>query len=324
MNAKQAKQIPMNEILQRLGLKPAKEIRGELWYSSPFRKEREPSFKINPEKNVWYDFGYGGGGNVLDFIMIFYDITSISAALKQLLEIIGTSQRQQRPNVVPPLPNAAPKSDTIERPKIEKIQSLENRSLIQYLKIRGIERKTAAPYVKEIYYSLMGKEYFALAFPNLSGGYELRNPYFKGTLGKKDISLLVKRKRKEETDANQTAAAVTVFEGFIDFLSALTFYQTCEAKTPVIVLNSVSLKDQAVQKIREMGKSCVYLYLDRDEVGRRIQDDFRQQFGFDTQATQPKGLGITIIDKSELYAGYKDFNDFLVQTQALGSKQEVE
>jgi len=37
-----------------------------------------------------------------------------------------------------------------------------------------------------------------------------------------------------------------------------------------------------------------------------------------------KGLGITIIDKSELYAGYKDFNDFLVQNQALGSKQEVE
>jgi hypothetical protein len=45
----------------------------------------------------------------------------------------------------------------------------------------------------------------------------------------------------------------------------------------------------------------VYLYLDRDSAGRKIQNDFRQQ------------LGVTIIDKSELYDGYKDFNQFLVQ-----------
>ncbi len=124
--------------------------------------------------------------------------TDISTALKQLEEIIGIPRRQQRPTIVPPLPNGAPKSDRIKQPQtclrathrqINKIQDLDNQALIQYLLKRGIERKTAAPYVKEIYYSLMGKEYFALAFPNLSGGYELRNPYFQGTLGKKDISL---------------------------------------------------------------------------------------------------------------------------------------
>ena len=100
----------------------------------------------------------------------------------------------------------------------------------------------------------------------------------------------------------------------MDFLSALTFYRRKEAKTPVIVLNSVHLKDRAVEKIREIGFTKVYLYLDRDSAGRRIQNDFRQQFG----------LGVTIIDKSSLYAGYKDFNDYLVQTKALKSKQEVE
>ena len=84
MIAKAAKQIPLQKILQQLGHKPAKEIHGELWYYSPFRNEKEPSFKINPEKNVWYDFGHGEGGNVLDFIMILYDITDISTALKQL------------------------------------------------------------------------------------------------------------------------------------------------------------------------------------------------------------------------------------------------
>jgi 5S rRNA maturation endonuclease (ribonuclease M5) len=193
------------------------------------------------------------------------------------------------------LPNVTPKSSSIKRPQIEKIQDLENQALIRYLLTRGIERKTAAPYVKEIYYSLIGKRYFALAFPNLSGGYELRNPYFQGTLGKKDISLLVKSQREK------VSTAVTVFEGFMDFLSALTFYQTAEAKTSVIVLNSVHLKETAVKKIKEIGFAKVYLYLDRDFAGRKIQNDFRQQ------------LGVTIIDKSELYDGYKDFNQFLVQ-----------
>jgi len=43
MNAKQAKLIPLPEILERLGHQPVKEIRGELWYYTPFRAEKEPS-----------------------------------------------------------------------------------------------------------------------------------------------------------------------------------------------------------------------------------------------------------------------------------------
>ena len=121
--------------------------------------------------------------------MILYDITDVSTALKQLPEIIGLSRQQQRPTIIaPPLPNVTPKSSSIKQPQIEKIQALENPALIRYLLKRGIERKTVAPYVKEIYYSLRGKKYFALAFPNLSGGYERGHPYFQGTLWKKDIS----------------------------------------------------------------------------------------------------------------------------------------
>jgi len=49
------------------------------------------------------------------------------------------------------------------------------------------------------------------AFPNLSGGYEVRNRYFKGSIGKKDISLLAKRKKTVE-DSEIQPPAVTVFE----------------------------------------------------------------------------------------------------------------
>ena len=84
MNAAQAKQIPMKALLASLGHQPAKERRGELWYLSPFRQESEPSFKINQERNIWYDFGEGEGGNVLDFTMRYYQVNSIAEALSRL------------------------------------------------------------------------------------------------------------------------------------------------------------------------------------------------------------------------------------------------
>jgi DNA primase len=41
----------------------------EVWYFSPFRNEKTASFKIKMSDNVWYDFGDGAGGNVIDFVM---------------------------------------------------------------------------------------------------------------------------------------------------------------------------------------------------------------------------------------------------------------
>jgi len=305
MNAKQAKQIPLMEILHHLGHDPVWEIRKELWYSSPFRQEKEPSFKINPEKNVWFDFGPGEGGNVLDFIMTYYDIHDVATALSLLEELMGSPGQQIRAPFSQPR-KATLETDSDQPPlEIETIQPLQNKALIGYLKQRSIEKQTASPYVKEIYYSLRGKKYFALAFPNVSGGYELRNPYFKGSIGKKDISLLVKRKRGD-SDATESLA-VTVFEGFIDFLSALCFYQVKEAKTAVIVLNSVSFSYRAIEKIKEMGVTQVYLYLDQDDGGKQGIAHFRQHLG----------SRISLKDQSSLYTGYKDFNAFLVQTSIL-------
>jgi hypothetical protein len=37
-----------------------------------------------------------------------------------------------------------------------------------------------------------GRNYFAIGFPNRSGGYEIRNAYFKGCISPKDISVISK------------------------------------------------------------------------------------------------------------------------------------
>ena len=46
------------------------------------------------------------------------------------------------------------------------------------------------PNCKEIRYTLHGKRYFAIGFRNVSGGYEVRNRFFKASLSPKDISLM--------------------------------------------------------------------------------------------------------------------------------------
>jgi DNA primase len=61
MNTQQARRIPLVDILARLGYQPVKEVRSDLWYLSPFRRETEASFNVNVARNVWYDHGEGVG-----------------------------------------------------------------------------------------------------------------------------------------------------------------------------------------------------------------------------------------------------------------------
>ena len=59
-----------------------------------------------------------------------------------------------------------------------------------------------------------GKPYFAIGFPNTAGGYEVRNPFFKGCVAPKDITHI----RQQGVPRNMCY----LFEGFMDYLSFLT------------------------------------------------------------------------------------------------------
>jgi DNA primase len=145
------------------------------------------SFSVNTAHNIWYDFGEGRGGDGIDFIQAYYNLTDVSAALAQLQRLMEQAPVHPKPL---PRPFAKPQSSPLE---VRHIGALKNRALIRYLKQRGISVKTATPYLKEIYYARGSNNYFALAFANESGGYEMRNPYFKGVYGTKAISVIGKR-----------------------------------------------------------------------------------------------------------------------------------
>ena len=49
----------------------------------PFHNEKSPSFSVSPNKQMFYCFGCGEGGNVFSFLMK-YDNLTFSEALKEL------------------------------------------------------------------------------------------------------------------------------------------------------------------------------------------------------------------------------------------------
>ena len=57
MEIQRIKQIAITDYLQQQGYAPARVQGIHYWYYSPLRNESTPSFKVNTERNQWYDFG---------------------------------------------------------------------------------------------------------------------------------------------------------------------------------------------------------------------------------------------------------------------------
>lgn len=279
---KEIKSIPLAAFLSRLGHEPAARKGTRLWYKSPLRQEQTPSFKVDTALNCWYDFGIGKGGNIIDLATELYQSTD----LRYLMRCIANSY---------PVPSVQTVASSYPQrhsaPNVERfaVVPLEHRALVAYLQERGIPAHIAKANCKEAHYSVSGKPYFAVAFENVSGGWELRNRYFKGCRGRKDISYL-----PWSRDGPSTECAV--FEGFIDYLSALALGIISGADA--IILNSVVNVNKAVPYLKDY--TAINCYLDNDNAGQTALAELKAIYGS------------IVIDRSTLYSEFNDLNDFLV------------
>ena len=83
------KKMPIEDFLARLGHHPVQRRANAVWYRSPYREEKTPSFKVNPEKNLWYDFGEGKGGNIFALAGEFIRTDDFLAQVKYVAEMSG-------------------------------------------------------------------------------------------------------------------------------------------------------------------------------------------------------------------------------------------
>lgn len=323
MNIRQAKErIRISDFLVRAGEKlgfngqPAYTRNGEHWYHSmlPGRQDDTPSFKTDRTDRLWSDKGIGQGGTIIELTMKLFNCDESGAlhALSSLYqgELFDTpatvqarrsaAKRQGQPEGMPLFEQGQQQEGASERTSVE-ITPITSRGLYWYLHYRGIDPGLAKRYVKEIRYKANGNPFYALAFASdAKDSYEMRNGVgvaeggegFKGVHGPKAITTLHPEKASE-------GGSVTVFEGFFDFLTALAYYGKVEPDTPVIVMNSTAMHAQTAEAIRRTGAARVFLYLDHDKTGKDV-----------VQALRDALPDIEIVDKSGIYAGYPDFNDF--------------
>ena len=83
MDIQTAKQIKIADYLHSLGFSPVKQQGINLWYKSPLREETEASFKVNTERNQWYDFALGKGGNIIALAQELYCLTMCHISCKE-------------------------------------------------------------------------------------------------------------------------------------------------------------------------------------------------------------------------------------------------
>lgn len=279
---KEIKSIPLADFLSQLGHEPTMRKGTRLWYKSPLRQEQTPSFKVETTLNCWYDFGLGRGGNIIDLATEMYQSTDLRYLMRCIADSCPVPSVQTVASSYPQR-HSAPSMERFE------VVPLEHRALVAYLQERGIPAHIAKAKCKEAHYCVNGRFYFAVAFENVSGGCELRNRYFKGCRGRKDISYLPWARDGPSTEC-------AVFEGFIDYLSTLTLGIISGADA--IILNSVVNVNKAVPYLK--GYTAINCYLDNDTAGR-------------TALTELTALyGSSVIDRSTLYSEFNDLNEFLV------------
>ncbi len=86
MDIQTAKQIRIADYLHSLGYSPVKQQGVNLWYKSPLREEAEASFKVNTEREQWYDFGLGKGGGIIELAAHLYATDHVPYILKRIAE----------------------------------------------------------------------------------------------------------------------------------------------------------------------------------------------------------------------------------------------
>ena len=276
MNIDEIRKISLVEFLNQLGYQPTGRDSKGLWFYSPCRSERKPSFHVNPHKGVWFDFGSGAGG---DIFTLAGELCNSTDFIRQA-EFIA--EKMQMPIAKPYKPEPFIEQPTFEDVKVSK---LESPALLKYLAARGIPRNIAQRWCVQVDYRLHGKDYYAIGFENNAHGFELRNSFYKGSYPPKHITHIA--------DGNTRC---NVFEGFIDFLSAERLGYNDGLDT--LVLNSVANIQKAIAPLGDY--TVIQCYLDNDTAGRAALARLQREFGD------------RVMDKSALYLDHKDLNDYLM------------
>ena len=290
MNIAEAKQISIVDYLSQIGHTAVRVRNGQYWYLSPLREEDNPSFKVNDRTNEWYDFGIAEGGDLIELGKHLYHTDDVRKVLMLISGSHAALAKEPKRAARLQVHHAEDRMGDV------RIMPLSHHALLSYVQSRGIDVGIAKTFCQEIHYVLRQKAYFAIAFANRSGGYEMRNPYYKGCVRNKDVTRICHA-------ADRRQEHICVFEGFMDFLSYMTLCRqgnmtVCiDEKIDVLVMNSVANMKKSLECLEQYKE--IHCYLDNDLAGQKTVETFKGLFGE------------RVKNEAVRYGEYKDLNDML-------------
>ncbi len=274
------------EYLERRGynLVPGQSNTANTFFRSPFTEDKTASFRVKNATNTFSDFSSGYSGDIIALIERLEGL-QFWEAVDKALEILGTSA----PVVI--------NTELLPETKIRRVIDLEHPQLLQYLlEKRKINLTIAKQYCKQVEWTVNKKDgttpkfYFAIGFEVGKGGaYTCRNEFWKGYVGPGEQNSPTYIKG---TDENSTK--LNVYEGFIDFLSALTRLNKLVPTHPTLILNSIVWKALIPDGLEYDA------YVDNDNGGQQVIDYL-------------KTIG-KCNDMRVYYRSFPDFNEYHINT----------
>jgi hypothetical protein len=291
MNIELAKTIAMADFLHKQGFQPTKINGNDYFYLSPLRDEKTPSFHVNVAKNVWFDFGENKGGDLISYVCLYLksqgNSHNVPDALRYIKNIGGYAAK-----ITPvPVEDYKEKDSAL---KLKADREIVHGGLVEYLSDRGIPLYVAKQYLRQLYVhnGNSGKDFYALGIKNESRGYELRNLYFKGSLGRKYYTFI--------RGSQPKPPGVNIFEGFMDYLSVITQREGKPFEDDTIILNSLVNMERSTDLIRNYGYETAYTWLDNDEAGKKATASFAEFIKTED--------GLLHKPMNSIYTPYKDVN----------------
>lgn len=301
MNTQQAKEISLMQYLAVQGIKPIYFRRGEHYFLSPLREEKQPSFIVKENagrdgEDIWNDFGLAAthnGGDIVEFVK--YQLNAdTSDALKHLADYA---------NLRSPRTAQAQRNSLFDNQSTISIvgspRPLHHFALLKYLReVRKIPDVVSKAYLKVVWYKQQkypDRKFFAFGWRNESGAYELRaaSSNFKSVTGKKDITYIPTTNAEHKT--------LFIFEGILDFLSALVIKGQLRLDGHVIVLNSTAQLKRCFPYVQRIQPSKIVTFMDNDDAGRSATTILQEH------------LSDYPVEVMTFYEGYKDVNAYLVE-----------
>lgn len=274
------KEISIVEYLKSKGYPVAKENGNKVWFNSPIHQENNPSFVVFKSDNRWVDYGVSNRtGSIVDLV-----IEMEHCSLLEAMDILknDTDTKQYEPVEISSEPLL-----TVSK-VLDKFIDVR---LLMYLKQREIPESIYSKHTKEVRYwfkDYPDKVFSGIGFENDSHGWEIRSAIHKLATAPKDI-----------TTINNDGCILNVWEGFINYFSALVYFGVDRFEGTTIVLNGLGMAYRILPTLNQYQK--INCFFDLGIGGDRTTDLIRSVAGSDK-----------VFDHRYLFPDGLDFNDLII------------